>query len=113
METIEFLVKGSKSEIYNVGFFRENGEVTATCSCKAGRYSSHCKHRISILTNNTENIVSDNVGDVKIVSSWIKDTEIESALNYFLEMKKIEEDAKKEAQKAKKYFEKVMSKTLK
>ncbi len=109
METIKFLVKGSAQEPYNVEFSKENDKITATCSCPAGRYSTHCKHRISILTNNSKNIVSENAEEVATVFSWIKGTEIEEALTYFLEMQELAENAKKEANKAKKYFEKIMS----
>lgn len=109
-ETILFLVQGSGSEPYNVKFSKIDDRITATCSCPAGQYSGHCKHRIAILTNNSENIVSGNKDDVKKVSLWIKGTEIESALDYFLEMQELEKKAKSEAKKAKKLFEKVMSK---
>ena len=109
MEEISFLVQGSAKEPYQVDFFKEDNKVTATCSCPAGRFSGHCKHRISILTNKPKDIVSKNLEDVQIVSSWIKGTEIEDALNYFIEMQELEKKAKKEATKAKKYFEKIMS----
>ena len=109
METIKFLVQGSAQEPYKVEFSRENDKITATCNCPAGRYSTHCKHRISILTNNSKNIVSRNAEDVETISSWIRGTEVEEALNYFLKMQELEKNAKKEANKAKKYFEKIMS----
>ena len=109
-EEIEFLVQGSASEPYQVIFSKENNKITATCSCPAGKFSGHCKHRVSILTNHAKDIVSNNKEDVEKISSWIKDTEIESALNYFLEMQELEKNAKKEAKKAKKIFEDIMSK---
>lgn len=108
MKKIIFLVQGSAKEPYQVEFFKENNKVTATCSCPAGRYSGHCKHRISILTNKPKDIVSDNLDDVQIVSSWIKGTEVEDALNYFTEMQRLEQNAKDEAKKAKKLFENIM-----
>jgi uncharacterized Zn finger protein len=109
-EKIQFLVKGSAKEPYRVQFTNENGKITSTCSCPAGRYSGFCKHRISIFLGESKGIVSDNTDDIKRVSTWIKDTEIESALQYYIEMKQLEENAKKEAKKAKKLFEDVMSK---
>ena len=109
-EKIEFLVKGSAKEPYKVEFLKENEKITATCSCPAGRYSGHCKHRISILTNKSKGVVSENIDDVEKVSSWIKGTEIESALEYFLEMQELEKNAKNETKKAKKIFENIMSK---
>ena len=107
-EKIIFLVQGSVEEPYEVEFFKKNDRITATCNCKAGRFSGHCKHRISILTNKSKDIVSDNLDDVQIVSSWIKGTEVEDALNYFIEMQKLEQNAKDEAKKAKKLFANIM-----
>ena len=114
MEKIKFLVQGSAAKPYEVEFSKENNRVIATCSCPAGRYSRHCKHRILILANKSKakDIVSENLEDVKIVSSWIEGTEVEEALNYFIEMQELEKKAKKEAIKAKKYFEKIMSKWI-
>ena len=108
-QEIRFLVKGSAKEPYTVEFFKEDNNIKTKCSCPAGRYSTPCKHRISILTGNTMGIVSDNKDDVKKVVTWIENTEIASALDYYLEMKELEKNAKKEADKAKKLFEKVMS----
>lgn len=109
-EKISFLVQGSSEKPYHVNFFKQGDEITATCDCKAGKFSGHCKHRISILTNSSKHIVSENLEDVKKVSSWIKGSEIESALNYFLEMQELEKNAKSEAKKAKKIFVDIMTK---
>lgn len=109
-EKISFLVQGSAEKPYHVDFFKQGNEVTATCDCRAGQYSGHCKHRVLILTNSSKNIVSENLEDVTKVSSWIKGTEIESALNYFLEMQELEKNAKSEAKKAKKIFVDIMTK---
>lgn len=94
-EKISFLVKGSAENPYHVNFFKQVNKITATCDCPAGQYSGNCKHRVLILTNSSKNMVSENLYDVRKVSSWIKGTEIESALNYFLEMQELEKKAKK------------------
>jgi hypothetical protein len=101
-QEIRFLVKGSAKEPYTVEFLKEDNNIKTKCSCSAGRYSTPCKHRISILTGNTMGIVSDNKDDVKKVVAWIENTEIASALDYYLEMKELEKNTKKEADKAKK-----------
>ena len=64
-QKIVFLVKGSAKEPYTVEFFKEDNSIKTKCSCPAGKYSTSCKHRISILTGHTTGIVSDNIDDVK------------------------------------------------
>jgi len=109
-ETIIFLVQGSAKEPYKVKFSKKDQKITATCTCQAGRFSEYCKHRISILTNKSNDIVSENIEDVQKISSWIANTEIENALNHFIQMQELEKKAKSETKKAKKVFEKIMSK---
>lgn len=109
-ETIVFLVQGSAKEPYEVKFLKKDQKITATCTCQAGRFSGHCKHRVSILTNKPNDIVSENIEDVQKISSWIANTEIENALNHFIQMQELEKKAKSETKKAKKIFEKIISK---
>lgn len=109
-ETVIFLIQGSAKEPYEVKFSKKDQKVIATCTCPAGRFSGYCKHRVSILTNKSNGIISNNIEDVQKISSWIANTEIENALNHFLRMQELEKKAKSETKKAKNIFEKIMSK---
>lgn len=102
METIEFQIQGSADEPYVIRVSRvSNDNMRATCTCPAGIIGKHCKHRISLLSGNTIDIVSNNEHDVKTVRQWMVGTDVEAALNNlakvegdFLRLKKEVEAAK-------------------
>ena len=68
---IKFLVQGSSDEPYDVIFSKEGGRFTASCTCTAGQYGRCCKHRLNILADKRNAIVSDNLEDVDTVKSWL------------------------------------------
>lgn len=99
MEEIKFLVQGSSLEPYTVRFVNhENKNLSAYCNCMAGENGQYCKHRFNILDGNTEGIISTNLNDVKIVSSWFHGSDIEEAIVKF---NIIEKEVKKEVKKLK------------
>ena len=79
-EKIQFLVQGSSDEPYEVVFIREGENISATCTCTAGIYGRHCKHRLNIIDGKSTNIVSENAADVEIIQTWLPGSPIESAL---------------------------------
>lgn len=82
MESVQFLVRGSKPHPYEVLFSRDERRVSATCTCMAGMEAlSICKHRMAILAGETENIVSDNHAQALVVSDWISDSQLPDQLS--------------------------------
>ncbi len=81
MNEIKFLVQGSAPEPYLVIFRKSGNNLIALCNCLAGQNGMYCKHRFRILAGSDEGIVSDNVQDVEIVKAWLKDSDVEKALN--------------------------------
>ncbi len=95
METIIFIVQGSEPEPYTVSFKKNGDNLTAHCTCGAGLHDQWCKHRIRILKGENEGIVSNNVNDVLIVTSWLPGTDVEKALMEVFEAEKKVEEAQK------------------
>lgn len=80
VEELNFLVKGSGKEPYEVIFIKDGASLTAICNCPAGTYGNFCKHRISILEGDGKAIASDNAGKVAAVVEWLAGTDVDTAL---------------------------------
>ena len=80
MEKIKFLVQGSAPEPYIVVFHKNGNNLTAQCSCPAGENGMYCKHRFRIMEGSNENIVSNNISDVKLVATWLIGSDVEIAI---------------------------------
>jgi hypothetical protein len=102
METIQFKVQGSAPEPYTTVFKRDGANLTAHCTCPAGEVGQYCKHRLRILSGETDGIVSGNETDVPTVQLWLMGTDVETALNDFVQAERRFDDAKKELDKSKK-----------
>ena len=110
MQKIEFLVQGSAQKPYKVEFYKEaDNEFKALCNCPAGKKGQYCKHRFLILSNDTNGIVSHNIEEVKIVSSWLSGSKIEKAMDNLSRLEEIEYLAKQETKNAKKQLAKIMN----
>ena len=109
MQEISFEVQGSASEPYHVVFIKKSDtNLSAICSCPAGKNGQYCKHRFNILDGITKGIVSKNLENVKIIQSWLPGTDIEEAV---VKMRNLESEAakiKKELSAAKKLVAKAM-----
>lgn len=81
MPAITFLVQGSAPEPYQVLFEKLETNISARCTCPAGRSNTQCKHRVRILRGNSDGIVSGNENQVSEVSSWLTGSDVETALN--------------------------------
>lgn len=102
MQTIVFLVQGSAAEPYRVTFQRNENKISAYCSCPAGINGQYCKHRISILKGKSEGIVSDNMSDASVVSSWLPGSNVAKAMSSLEDAEYDLELAKQSASDAKK-----------
>jgi hypothetical protein len=108
MERIDFLVKGSSPEPYQVTFMKKGTNISAYCTCPAGVNGQYCKHRFGILVGSSTNVISANADDIALVSSWLPGSDIEAA---WVEMKRLEHEAeqiKSQLSNAKKVLAKAM-----
>ena len=87
MEQLEFQVKGSSRDPYEITFIKDGDSLTAICTCPAGTYGNFCKHRIAILGGDAKGVVSDNADQVATVVEWLDGTDVEAAL---VELRKAE-----------------------
>jgi hypothetical protein len=78
MPLLTFLIQGSAAEPYRVTFRNDYGEVTASCSCPAGIFRRHCKHRIGIMSGEVKGMVSGNLEDMATVQEWVRGTPLEA-----------------------------------
>ena len=109
MERIKFLVQGSALEPYEVTFTKSTEQnLSAYCTCPAGDNGQYCKHRFLILEGSTKGIVSSNLGDVKIVESWLPGTDVDVAIQKMRELEKETARIKKALSLAKKDVAKAM-----
>ena len=103
MEPIVFLVQGSSAEPYQVTFTkRSEGNLTAHCTCPAGRMSMYCKHRINILLGDVTDIVSKNEETVHTVYDWYRDSDVEREVKNIDRLEREIDDLKKTLSAAKK-----------
>ena len=80
MPEINFMVKGSAEEPYEVTFLKNGDNLLVFCSCPAGDNRRHCKHRVAIMNGSSSNIVSDNREEIATVQAWMQGTDVETAL---------------------------------
>ena len=80
MEQIEFLVKGSTPDPYEITFIKDGDSLTAICTCPAGTFGGLCKHRVAILDGDVAAVVSDNADKAPVVREWLVGTDVETAL---------------------------------
>jgi uncharacterized Zn finger protein len=108
MEKIDFLVKGSSPQPYQVTFTKSGSNVSAYCTCPAGENGQYCKHRLGIFAGSDANLIDPNPGDVARVGSWLPGSDIENA---WVQVKQLEHEAeqiKAQLSKAKKALAKAM-----
>ena len=54
---LEFLVQGSAAKPYQVSFLGEGENLTASCSCPAGRNRRFCKHVAGLLAGQAAKVI--------------------------------------------------------
>lgn len=80
MDSIVFRIQGSAAEPYTTEFRKNGNNLSAWCTCPAGALGQHCKHRLRILSGDTEGIVSGNEQEVVKVVDWLAGTDVAAAL---------------------------------
>ena len=94
MPEINFMVKGSAEDPYEVTFLRNDDKLLVFCTCPAGENRRHCKHRVAIMNGSSSNIVSDNRDQIPTVQDWLQGTAVEAALREYNEASAQGGDAK-------------------
>ncbi len=80
MPEINFMVKGSADDPYEVTFLKTDDRLLVLCTCPAGENRRHCKHRVAIMKGSGKHIVSGNREDIATVQAWLAGSPIEKAL---------------------------------
>lgn len=109
MKQLKFLVQGSEEKPYAVVFTKkEDGELSATCQCRAATSKKQCKHRVEILLGSIGAIVSGNANEVAQVVDWLKGSSLEAALTHCSDAVQKHDRAKKELTAAKAKLSRMM-----
>ena len=76
MRSKTFQIQGSESDPYNVKFTKhDNGDLFATCTCRAGIFSPWCKHRQAVLDGKIDvKCVEGTQEDAADVQHWLRDS---------------------------------------
>lgn len=78
---LEFLVQGSDPNPYKVIFIKDQDDIKATCTCKAGMIGILCKHRLNLLDGDKSALVSDNSEQLLDVASWLSGSNLAAAIS--------------------------------
>jgi DNA polymerase III subunit epsilon len=60
-----FVVRGSTGNLYNISEIERNGVFDLSCECAGWKIKRRCRHIYALLYGDVDNLVSDNVDDVK------------------------------------------------
>ena len=89
MPSYTFSVQGSSPAPYLVKLNRDGKNLTAKCTCQAGKKGMMRKHRLALLNGDSSAVVSDNASEVAHVKGWLVGSDVEEILR---EIKKAERD---------------------
>ena len=106
---ITFKVQGSDSTPYTVTFKRRNGKVTISCTCKAGKHNTCCKHRMALIGGDSSAIVSNNVDEVYNIHHLIAESNIEETVIKIRALEKELEKSKTHLKNLKKQLSRLMN----
>jgi DNA polymerase-3 subunit epsilon len=62
---LHFVVRGSTGNLYNISEIERNGVFDLSCECTGWKIGHRCRHIYALLYGDVDNLVSDNVDDVK------------------------------------------------
>lgn len=102
-DEVVFRVQGSEPEPYTVSFWRVGDNFTARCTCRAGTLGQVCKHRLNLLKQEPDGLISENAADLSRLPEMFMGTDVEAAFQKWadaegaLEVAKAEFDRRKKA----------------
>lgn len=109
MQELRFQIQGSAADPYDIRIVRrDDGNVSAYCTCPAAENGQHCKHRIGLLTGEPEGIIGNRASDIKAVISWVQGSDIETALQELRNAEEQLESLKSKVSRLKKSLAKSM-----
>ena len=62
---LHFLVRGSTGNLYNISEIKRDGAFDLRCECAGWKMMHRCRHIHALLYGDVDNLVSDNLDDVK------------------------------------------------
>ncbi len=101
MPEITFQVLGPNNTPLEVVFKKHNKNLTAHCACETTA-TDICQHQMTILSGSNKEIISKNSNDIKIIASWIAETDVGKALHDLASCAKALENATDDFKTAKK-----------
>ena len=75
------VISQSTGEIYFIHLYRTENNLTCTCTCPAGRRSTHCKHRLAILKGEMHDVDSGDTDRIDEILSLLSGTDVEVELH--------------------------------
>ncbi|MGD0333906.1 MAG: hypothetical protein ABSA90_11715 [Xanthobacteraceae bacterium] len=95
MGTLQFQMRGSKGDVYDVEIDRAGDRISMSCTCEAGARGSYCHHRIELLRGDTSMLVSNNRPVAAKLPTFIAGTKLEQAMAELIAAEKAQAEAKK------------------
>ena len=98
-DELNFIVKGSQGDHYQVNVTREGTNLFVSCNCRAGQFGKFCKHKWNVLRGEAE-LVSDNYSDMETVNNWMFNSDLRdpflATTKAILTVKEAEDNLKKQ-----------------
>lgn len=108
---MEFLVQGSSENQYVVVLSRKENRLFTSCNCSAGQNKQHCKHRISLLEGNLDNVIRcDSDVDQLQLLELVRGTDVEVAITEMRSAEKSHLAAQAHLKQVKKALDRVLNK---
>ena len=101
---MDFYVQGSEDDPYKVAIEKLGSDLNAYCTCAAGANGQSCKHRLRILSGNSDNIVGGDIDSLSLVVDWVAGTDVEFFLRQLIEAEDAFETAKARLSMARRDF---------
>ena len=82
-QALRFSIVGEDDDVHEVSIERDvnnSTNLSAHCTCGKALEGEFCLHRFEVLEGDTNNMVSENLDDVRTLREWIKGSDIEIAM---------------------------------
>lgn len=101
-EEITLLAQGENQETFNVTFARNDGKLTITCSCPAGRHGEFCEHKFRLAANDIMMLAMPGQNSAMLSAHiWVIESTISDSLLRLLTLVNDEKSDEKAIEEAK------------
>ena len=100
-QRLEFVVRGSKGNEYNILAERLGDHVAVFCTCDGARRGSICKHRVALLEGNAAAVLGGNQDQVALLPAMLAGTPSGQAWARYCEAERVYQTAQGEFESAK------------